>query len=265
MKIVQMELYAELLPALTAAFHRIEALLEKPQLVEIHTFHFFRYSNMGLKEAAIQKLARLVSGLHASYILLQTGFVQELGVLLRTLDEFAEDTCFLCYAIKDGNVTDLHRNYLEVFYQEEFDTSGNLFLAEQNRKTIPRRKIHAALARYHSQFLNQSDAQELHHTLSQTYSGYVHGASPHIMEMYGGEPPHYHVDGMLDTSRFEENVEQLWPYFDRGINTMIFVALVFGDNELVKDIYELRHYFELQSGRTEWESMDTLSRRLKKK
>ena len=34
-------------------------------------------------------------------------------------------------------------------------------------------------------------------TLTKTYSGFVHAASPQIMDMYGGSPPHFHVEGML--------------------------------------------------------------------
>jgi hypothetical protein len=51
---------------------------------------------------------------------------------------------------------------------------------------------------------------ELYRTISKVYSGFVHGASPHIMEMYGGDPPHFHTKGMLGTPRIEEHADDLW-------------------------------------------------------
>ena len=47
--------------------------------------------------------------------------------------------------------------------------------------------------------LNPSDAQSAMSTLHKAYSGYVHGAYPHIMELYGGNPARFHMAGMRDT------------------------------------------------------------------
>lgn len=42
----------------------------------------------------LQKFARLISGLHSLRLLLGSGFLQEMGVIQRTLDDFEEDILF---------------------------------------------------------------------------------------------------------------------------------------------------------------------------
>jgi len=174
-----------------------------PELRHLGFGAAYRYSTQSIEAAVIQKFARVISGLNACIALLDRGLVQELGALERMLDEFCEDLFFLCRPPIGGERTALHDQYLQYFYQEEIESHGNPFLSEQKRPQIPRSKIQAANARTLEEHLNQSDAHELMRTLSKAYGGYVHGASPHIMEMYGGRPPRFHVSGMLNTPRIE--------------------------------------------------------------
>jgi hypothetical protein len=259
------DLYLETLPVLQRAFYICESRIEKPTFVTRGSYYVFRYKDQTIHAAVIQKLARLISGLHASLLLLQGGFVQELGVIFRTLDEFQEDILFLCQAIQTGELTELHQEYLKCFYQEEFGVPDNPFLSEQNRPTIPRKKIQAAIANIPESELNPSDAQELYRTLSKAYSGYVHGASVHIMDIYAGNPPKYHLSGMHDASRIATFVEDLWNYFYRGLLSVMLVALSFGEQKLLQDLYAFRNYFEKKSGETEWDHPEKMVKRMKNK
>ncbi len=259
-----MELYVEILSILCRAFVYLEGRIERPTFVEHGSHYVFRYENPSIQAAVIQKSARMISGLHASLLLLQGGFVQELGAIFRTLDEFEEDILFLCQAIRTGEISKLHHEYLKSFYQEEFDLHKNAFLSDQIRPIIPRKKIQAAIANMPENQLNPSDTKELHRTLSQAYSGYVHGASGHIMEMYGGTPPQYYLSGMLGTSRIAEFGENCWDYFYRGLIAISMVALSFGEEKLFQELYAFRNYFENQSGRTEWEQPEKAIKRIKK-
>ena len=82
-----MILRAEAVAIMTEALRRLESAIEPPQQVPVRTSFVFRYANNGIREAIVQKLARSISGLNAVFVLLRTGYVQEVGVLLRTLDE----------------------------------------------------------------------------------------------------------------------------------------------------------------------------------
>lgn len=55
----------------------------------------FRFKEKTIQHAIVQKLARVVSGLHAARLLLENGLLQEQGAVLRMIDEFPEDIMFL--------------------------------------------------------------------------------------------------------------------------------------------------------------------------
>ena len=208
----------------------------------------FRYAERTVQQAIVQKLARLVSGLHAARILLDGGFVQEQGALQRMLDKFREDLMFLSLAVVRGDATPLLPEYLAAFYEEEFDNEDPL-KSTQRRPMIPRKRIRAYLATIKGGTLDPSSRAEVSRTLSKGYSGYVHAASPHIMEMYGGNPPVFHVRGMLGTPREAEHRQDFWNYVYRGILAFAFAAMAFGDKELLDRIRSYRDEFERQSGR----------------
>ncbi len=260
-----MKLFTEIASVIEDAFREVEATVLPPAFIECGPGRVFRYQDQSIEAAIIQKCARMISGLNASLVLLTSGYVQELGALFRMLDEFNEDIFFLCQAIREDNVSELHKKYLEAFYQEEFNNPENAFLSEQKRETISRNKIHSALSRIPEQELNPSDSKQLHRTLSQACSGYVHAASPHVMEMYGGNPSRFHVTGMRGTPRIKEFQNNAWDYYYRGLITIMRVALAFEKNDLLRRLYEFRSYVESQSGKTEWEHPEVLVKREKAK
>jgi hypothetical protein len=244
------DLYRESLQVLEQAFHELECRLERPAATDLGFGTAWRYQSQSLEAAIIQKLARVVSGLNACIVLLEKGLVQELGALQRMLDEFCEDLFFLCDPLIGGERTPLHDKYLKLFYQEELDAHGIPFLSKQNRPQIPRKRIQAAIARMTASLLNPSDGQEMMRTLSSANSGFVHGASPHIMEMCWGNPPCFHVSGMLGTPRIEEFTDSQWNYFHRGLNIAGLVAAALRDRAVMERILEYRGHFERDSGRS---------------
>jgi hypothetical protein len=260
------DLFREISEVLEGAFHNLESKCPSPKLIPYgNKGKVFRYEKKNLEAAIIQKTARMISGLNASLVLLKSGYIQELGALFRMLDEFNEDILFLCQGIRDENITELHEKYLSSFYQEEFDDPNCPISSTQNRPTVQRKKIHSFNSRIKEQEMNESDNRVLHRTLSQAYSGYVHGASSHIMEMYGGNPRSYHLSGMLGTPRIPEFENNAWDYFYRGLITFMIVALTFKEEDMLKRLYKFRNYVEESSGRTEWENPEVLMKREKLK
>jgi hypothetical protein len=122
---VTKELYAVTLAHMEATLRGFETKVPRPKAVPHVDGFVYRYTEKNLHQAIVQKLARVVSGLHACRVLLEHGFVQELAALQRTIDEFEEDVAFLSYAIIFDDFTDLHRRYLSAFYEEEFDRPGD--------------------------------------------------------------------------------------------------------------------------------------------
>ncbi len=188
--------------------------------------------------AIIQKLARVQSAVRAAYVLLENGYCQEQAILHRVIDETNEDIIFLVYAVINDAITDLHERFLEAFWEEEIDDSGTLIDSKQKRPMIPRKKIRAYISTVEGHMLDPSRSVNLSRTISSTYSGFVHGASPQIMDMYGGNPPHFHTKGLLGTPRMDENAWDLWNYMYRTFLSHILVAKAFGAEEQVKILSE---------------------------
>jgi hypothetical protein len=224
------------------------AMPSKPKLVKLSFGMAFRFKEKDIYQAMIQKLARVQSSVRAARLLLSNGFVQEQAILQRTIDETNEDIMFLVYAVTNDTITDLHKRFLEAFWEEEIDESGTVMASKQNRPMIPRKKIQAYLANIEGVDLNSVTSQDAARTISKAYSGFVHGASPHIMDMYGGNPPHFHTNGMLGTPRMEEHSDDLWNYVYRSFLSHIAVAKALGAEKHVEILNKHLVRFEQNAG-----------------
>jgi hypothetical protein len=113
---------------------------------------------------------------------------------------------------------------------------------------IPRKKIIAYIANVKGIPLDPSRSIELSRTIRHAYSGFVHGASPHIMDLYGGNPPHFHTTGMLGTPRMEEYADDLLNYVYRTFLSHKFVAEVFGADKIIELLDQHKLQFEKEYG-----------------
>lgn len=243
-------------------FHKLESLIPAPVKVPKGDDFAFRYNEHTPQIVVVQKLSRIATGLRACVALLEHGLYQEVGVMFRILGELHEDVWFMCEAIRSGECSELHDQFIADFFQPEFD-HDNPLLASQRRNRVPRRRIQAYLARISEMPVNPSDAQEIARSITNTYSGYVHGASEHILGMCGGDPPRYQLAGMRGTRRENEFEASAWNYFHRSLGAFIHSAGVFGLNNLLEKLFEYRDVFETTTGKTDWESPEKLLREIK--
>ena len=229
-------LYQQTLANMETTLHGFCVRVNPPDAVNIRggDEFVFRYKDQTVHQALVQKLARYISGLHAARLLLSKGFMQEQGAMQRILDELQEDILFLAYSVILNKKTDDHVRYLTAFYEEEFDLASGL-PTTQRRPMVPRKKIRAYLANVGG--LNDPHgAANTSRTVSKAYSGYVHAASPHIMDMYGGQPPQFHVRGVPNAQLLEDHAYDLWNYFYRGILATAICAKAFGLDSAFDDI-----------------------------
>jgi hypothetical protein len=233
------QLFTQCLEKMESWFRALEKQVPPPIKIPFLHHFVFRYKEKTVEQALIQKLARVVTGLHSARILLNSGFLQEQIAIHRMLDEFQQDITFLSLARFEDNISELHQRYLDAFYEEEFDVPEKPTASSQKRPSIPRKKIHAYIARKDAEsgVSNPSRGAELMRTLSKAYSGFVHGASPQIMNLFGGFPPRFHISGMLGTPHELEHRDDLWNYFYRGLLSFNEVALVLEDMNLAESIH----------------------------
>lgn len=233
---------------MTRAFRQLEGNLVPPQRLTYRHSFVFRYANKGIHEALLQKLARSISGLNAVAVLLGAGYVQEVGVLFRTLDEIQEDIFFLATAETNASRTERHEQYLKTFYAEAVFSrpEGSLEIPKPNM--VPRKKIRAHTMNTLGQGVNESDALAAGESVGTAYSGYVHAASENIMDMYGGDPPHFHLTGMRGTPRVLETARDAENHIYRGLMATIMVAKAFGNAPLVDELYKFLAAYESANG-----------------
>jgi hypothetical protein len=243
------QLQSDAIQAMSRAVRRIEVSLGPAVPVPYRHSFVFRYANKGIHEALIQKLARYVSGLNAITVLIDAGYVQEVGVLQRTLDEIQEDIFFLASAETNSSHTDRHRKYLEAFYSEAIFSRDEDSIDIAKPNLVPRKKIRAQTINVLGEGVNVSQALDASESVSTAYSGYVHAASENIMDMYGGVPPHFHLRGMKGTPRISECAEGAENCVYRGLMATIMVAKAFGEASLVDELYKFLVSYESANGR----------------
>ena len=242
-------LFLDALRFMEAGFRRLETQVPPPKWKPVKSGYHVRYEERTPEQALIQKLARQVSGLYALDLLLVDGLAQEQGVIQRVLDEIGEDIMFLALALINGDWTDQHTAYLEDFWAEEFDHPDPI-KATQKRKTVRRAKIHSHNARAGGGGLDPELAANLSTTIHKTYSGFVHAASSHVMDMCGGDPPRFIFKISPTNRRMIVQIDDASNYFYRGIMLLGIVATVFKDQGLWDAAYAYRASFEKSSGKS---------------
>ena len=231
-----------------AIFRCLEHQVPKPQVVPHREGTALRYAEKSVEQAMIQKLARYLSGLNASDLLLLSGFVQEQAVLLRTLDEIEEDILFLALSVKDSlSDSATLRDYHSAFWEEEFDEDKPIIDNAKDRVQVKRKKVRSYINRKLTEN-GGPDQNKAGPVIFQTNSGYLHAASPFIMEMCEGPCRTFMISGLLGTHRVGEHAKGIWNYFYRGLTSVALVAVAFRDQSAVNSAYDALARFEHSSG-----------------
>jgi hypothetical protein len=216
-----------------------EQELEKPELID----GAFIYKSPTVKHVCFLKGIRIVSGLNALLVLLQAGYVTEMGVLIRTIGDCINDIYFLLEHFPD--TTPEVEKYISNFFNEDID---ELNIAEDYDKKTHRtkaRKIYASRARLLSEHINFAVCRDMVYEIYSAYSGYVHSGYPNIMEMYDGPPPYkFRLRGMKGTPRIRD-WETIFIAFIRSA-TLVFgyMAEKYNKTELIHEIRKIMTWFE---------------------
>ena len=232
------------------AVHSFARQVPQPQIVHFRGGFDYRYIEKTLHQALVQKLARYISTLKAADLLMSHGFVQEQMALKRVFEEIQEDILFLLFAGTEVEVTPPDpveptclETYLDKFYQESFDET-TLFLDPKPgnfRKEIRdyvARKLTSEGGTENPE--RAEEAREMMRKSRKIYSGYVHAASPEILIMYGGTPPHFQVEGLpLGGSQHDTHRSDLLISVFQALCAFHFAARAFGNHQITSNLKEL--------------------------
>lgn len=183
----------------------------------------FRHQTKDVQLAAFLKCTRSVSMLNACRVLLEAGHVLEVYTLCRGIDEANDDVSFLLMPLSAEDEPQRER-YLREFYQEEFDVPGKPMESSQKRDRVSRQRIQTALTRVPgSKPMPVERIRKAVDVIHKTFSGFVHGAYVHIMELYGGTPPRLHINSFLGTPKIAECEES---FVNNVYRTILAVRMV---------------------------------------
>jgi hypothetical protein len=237
-------LRAHTLALMERVFERFASGLAPPVQVPMLDHFVFRFAENSIEQALVQKLARIVSGLYAADALLELGFLQEQGALHRILDELGEDVLFLAIARTNDCVTPLHERYLAAFNEEHAPPKPDLSRPIKGPDSPTRRSIRAYIKNKVGPGIAMNYAEA---AIAKAYSGYIHAASQNIMDMYGGEPPRFHLRGMAGTPMQLGHAKDAWNYLYRGLMSFEVAGKAFGVASGVEAIrsYRLKYFAEM--------------------
>ena len=155
-------------------------------------------------------MCRVVSGLNASIELARLGYTQEIGVLLRTTNEYSSHIDF---ALFGRDKTSVHNGDAKKFVTSYFDENGLASQTDKKPFKITQKQIHNAIGASLDTVNSESSATKstsiLMSSVYVTLSSYVHGAYKTSMDLFGGRPGRFHLRGMGGTPKDHENIESL--------------------------------------------------------
>ena len=223
--------------ALEGLFHKLETKIDAPCRKPYADNFVYRYEESTLEVALTQKLARVITGLRACLLLLTAGYFQEMAALQRVIDDLDEEIFFLV----NGKLTDTwgvtHEKFLSAFYTEPFINPSDPNTAlDVKRKPVSRKDIRTAVDISIEVMRDRGFPIDVNfiknqRIVSSVFNGFVHAGSPQILELYGGDPPHYYLNGMLGTTREQESV---YNQFYRGALSTSIICLYLQEPELAE-------------------------------
>lgn len=231
------ELLQQTLVEMDAAVDHFTGVVPPARAVRLGDGFVFRHVEQLPQQALVQKLARIPSALRAAQLLCDHGFYQDQGAIQRVIDELQEDAVFLAIPLIFGGQEEIHEQFLSSFFAEDFDPRTGKPIPEQ-RPMVPRKKIRAYIARSPIGTEDPSTHDQVGRVISKTYSGYVHSASPYIMDAYGGMPPRFFTSGMLGTVREPSHRRDIVNYYYRGFSSFAISAKALCQDSLFRRLYE---------------------------
>lgn len=176
-------------------------------------------------------MVRVASLLNASLVLTRKGFVQEVYILCRSIDEANDDVLFWALPLGETGTSQEQMTHLKDFYQELMPDPSKP-LSNPKRQAVQRARIHELTSNAHGPEVSEN-VKNIVKGIYRLFSGYVHGAYSTIMELYGRD---YHLNGMLGTPRIDECINNLPNYVYRSFLSLEQIAVRLEKKELAARI-----------------------------
>lgn len=240
----RLQIIRDVTPLLEKSIYMFCDEISKPSWINDKDNIFPRYQNPISLHFQILQAVRIVSGLNASVCLLNSGYTQETGVIVRTIEEFLSKIMFIHEAHVKGHRTTEQQRLIDEYFK--YDIRSTKDIIEGNNFWVNMNKAYASFARILAEGTKNSDVYSVQRKLRalyDAYSGYVHGFYPHIMEMYEGGTERFRINGMRGTRRIKEMIKTIASCVVRTLNTLSLIAKSLQLSELEKELIDRRKKF----------------------
>jgi hypothetical protein len=170
----------------------------------------FRYEYPNRLNLILLKSARIVSTFNACLFLVTKGYTQEIATLLRVIIDFKAAIDFLS---RDETEDKAVQSYVDTYF-ENVDPSE-----VKSVKKLPTQKfLHNSIADHMKDTVGreefkkrfgEADPSQMLSKIYVTFSGYVHGSYPALMDMMSGVSAQLDMYGQPDSPKDNENMEAL--------------------------------------------------------
>lgn len=150
------------------------------------------------------RLIQLASNLRAAQLLIEQGFVFELGIMRRVLYETHEDVSFLLSRGLLGGQDELHQQFITAFYATD----------QEAAKPVRRHKIREQLKEIQIQRRSLErgvpSVEKVMGGLYRSNSRYIHGRASNILRMYDVEENRFRTAGVNEEGFFGDEWNSFW-------------------------------------------------------
>ena len=194
---------------------------------------WFQYAegDQGPQVMVLTRLVRIVSGLRCVKLLGEKGFLQEMGVLLRTVDDFCDEVTFVIEGHGANAASAQAKKHITHFFEERMLSKEEQLKRGKGPDRVKRDKVRAGQARF-LQPDNPSDIKLLVGAIDHTFDSFVHGGYPAVMELYNGRTHSFELSGMSATRNLDAMRRQFLYYVARSLAVAGFAAFAIGFEDL---------------------------------
>jgi hypothetical protein len=257
------DIYQPFINQLEGLVQQLDSEFEKPIAIPYGDHFVFRHRPQVRSDilASYLKLVRIVSLLNAGLNLMEKGFVQEIYILCRAIDEAAEDITFFALKMGETGTSPKQMKMLKEFYQEQLENPTDP-LSSISRDRVGRKDIRAAISNIPIEAADSHTMRVVTKSLFEVFSGFVHGAYVHIMEMYGGRTPKYHMRGMPDSPYMIDCVDNFANHLYRSVIVVESVASRVARKDVVLNALKLSCGLAETTGCVDEEGIQYLKNRI---
>lgn len=217
----------------------------RPTLKGSGKYHWYRFPDDDVLQIIAVKAVRVVSGLNATFRLLEHGFAVEAAVLLRTVDDSIDEITFLIEGHQSGAPTRAQQDFVKHFFEEADESGGGARDDRRQPDRVKRKNIQASQGRYLSPG-DPDTSRRMVQAIDHGWNGYVHGAYRQSMELYDPNTAagSFRMDGTHGTPYPESIRKHLVLYVSRALSVLGMVALHMDREALKEELVTARNAFE---------------------